>query len=172
MVSISDEVNINNKMYLPKRIAIGSDHVGYELKNVIKAYLAELGIECLDLGAFSGDRTDYPLYAGQVTRSVVSREADRGILICGTGVGMAIAANKVAGIRAVVCSEPYTAALSRQHNNTNVLALGARVVGTDLACLIVKSWLEAEYEGGRHASRLEMIARLESEGQDEKGQLT
>jgi ribose 5-phosphate isomerase B len=85
---------------------------------------------------------------------------------------MAIAANKVAGIRAVVCSEPYTATLSRQHNNTNVLALGARVVGTDLACLIVKSWLEAEYEGGRHASRLEMIARLESEGQDEKGQLT
>jgi len=132
------------------------------LKEEIKTYLSELGYACQDFGAHSSERTDYPLFAQEVTSAVCSNQADLGILICGTGVGMSITANKVRGIRAVVCSEPYSAMLSRQHNNTNVLALGARVVGSELARMIVKAWLEAEFEGGRHASRLDIISRIES----------
>lgn len=154
---------MNNHGYSPKQIAIGSDHVGYPLKEEIKRYLEELGYSVQDFGAHSGERTDYPRFAKEVTTAISSQEADAGILICGTGVGMAITANKVKGIRAVVCSEPYSAMLSRQHNNTNVLALGSRVVGPELARMIVKDWLEAEYEGGRHASRLELISRIETE---------
>lgn len=150
---------MNNQL---KRIAIGSDHVGLPLKEEIKTYLSELGYACQDFGAHSSERTDYPLFAQEVTSAVCSNQADLGILICGTGVGMSITANKVRGIRAVVCSEPYSAMLSRQHNNTNVLALGARVVGSELARMIVKAWLEAEFEGGRHASRLDIISRIES----------
>jgi ribose 5-phosphate isomerase B len=151
----------------PKKIAIGSDHVGYDLKEDVRAYLAELGIECQDFGAFSRDRTDYPLFARQVARQVASGNADLGILICGTGVGMAIAANKIRGIRAVSCSEPYSAALSRQHNDTNILAFGARVVGTGLARMIVEAWLNASFEGGRHASRVELIREIESQRLEE-----
>jgi ribose 5-phosphate isomerase B len=147
----------------PKRIAIGSDHIGYPLKEEIKTYLAELGYTSEDFGTNSTTRTDYPLFAKEVTAAVTSDRADLGILICGTGVGMSIAANKVKGIRAVVCSEPYSAMLSRQHNNTNVLAMGARVVGAELARMIVKAWLEAEYEGGRHGKRLEIISQIEAE---------
>ena len=146
-----------------KRIAIGSDHVGYPLKEEIKRYLEELGYAYQDFGTNSAERTDYPLFARQVTAAVTSQQADAGILICGTGVGMSITANKVKGIRSVVCSEPYSALLSRQHNNTNVLALGSRVVGPEVAKMIVKAWVEAEFEGGRHANRLEMIAQLEEE---------
>jgi ribose 5-phosphate isomerase B len=151
---------VNNRR---KHIAIGSDHVGYPLKEEIKTYLAELGYTCQDFGTSTTQRTDYPLFAREVTSAVTSNQADLGILICGTGVGMAITANKVKGIRAVVCSEPYSAMLSRQHNNTNVLALGGRVVGIELARMIVKAWLEAEFEGGRHANRLDMIAQIEAE---------
>jgi ribose 5-phosphate isomerase B len=147
----------------PKKIAIGSDHVGYDLKEDVRAYLSELGVECEDFGAYSRERTDYPLFARQVARYVASGKADLGILICGTGVGMAIAANKIRGIRAVSCSEPYSAALSRQHNDTNVLAFGARVVGTGLARMIVEAWLKASFEGGRHARRVELIKQIESE---------
>ena len=146
-----------------KRIAIGSDHIGYPLKEDIKKYLVELGYSYEDFGTNSSERTDYPLFAKQVTSAVTSQQADLGILICGTGVGMSITANKVKGIRAVVCSEPYSALLSRQHNNTNVLTLGARVVGLEVAKMIVKAWLEAEFEGGRHAARLEIISQIESE---------
>ncbi len=149
-----------------KRIAIGSDHIGYPLKEEIKTYLAEWGYAYQDFGAHSAERTDYPLFAREVTSAICSRQADAGILICGTGVGMAITANKVRGIRAVVCSEPYSAMLSRQHNDTNVLALGSRVVGPELARMIVKGWLEAEFEGGRHASRLEIISQIEAGLQD------
>jgi ribose 5-phosphate isomerase B len=145
------------------RIAIGSDHIGYPLKEEIKKYLEELGYTHQDFGTHSSDRTDYPLFAKQVTSAVASQQADLGILICGTGVGMSITANKVKGIRAVVCSEPYSAMLSRQHNNTNILALGSRVVGAELARMIVRSWLDAEFEGGRHASRLELISQIEAE---------
>jgi ribose 5-phosphate isomerase B len=151
-----------------KHVAIGSDHVGLPLKEEIKKYVNELGYEVQDFGTNSEERTDYPLFAKEVTSAVVSNQADLGILICGTGVGMAITANKVRGIRAVVCSEPYSAMLSRQHNNTNVLTFGARVVGLELARMIVKSWLEAEYEGGRHAKRLEIISQIEAERPDQK----
>jgi ribose 5-phosphate isomerase B len=152
---------MNNHLNSSKRIAIGSDHVGYPLKEEIKQYLDELGYTHQDFGAHSTERTDYPLFAKDVTSAVTSHQADLGILICGTGVGMSITANKVKGIRAVVCSEPYSAMLSRQHNDTNILALGSRVIGPELARMIVKAWLEAEYEGGRHAARVEMIAQLE-----------
>ncbi len=145
-----------------KRIAIASDHVGYPLKEEIKTYLGDLGYAYQDFGTHSVERTDYPLFAERVTDAICSNQADVGILICGTGVGMSIAANKVKGIRAVVCSEPYSAMLSRQHNDTNVLALGARVIGSELARMIVKAWLDAEFEGGRHASRLEIISRIEA----------
>jgi ribose 5-phosphate isomerase B len=153
---------MNHHVNSRKRVAIGSDHVGYPLKEEIKRYLDELGYSYQDFGAQSVERTDYPLFAKDVTASVTSNQADLGILICGTGVGMSIAANKVKGIRAVVCSEPYSAMLSRQHNNTNVLALGARVIGLELARMIVKAWLEAEFEGGRHAARVEMISQIEA----------
>jgi ribose 5-phosphate isomerase B len=156
---------VNN---LINRIAIGSDHIGYPLKEEIKAYLAEAGYTCQDFGAHSRERTDYPLFAREVTSAVSLQQADLGILICGTGVGMAITANKVRGIRAVVCSEPYSAVLSRQHNNTNILALGSRVVGSELARMIVKGWLEAEFEGGRHAARLDLISQIESERYGQK----
>ncbi|HET6823760.1 MAG TPA: ribose 5-phosphate isomerase B [Anaerolineales bacterium] len=159
---------MSNHVNSQTRIAIGSDHVGLPLKAEIKKYLDEMGYAYQDFGAQSAERTDYPLFAKDVTSAISSGAADLGILICGTGVGMSITANKVNGIRAVVCSEPYSAMLSRQHNNTNVLALGARVIGPELARMIVKSWLEAEFEGGRHASRLEIISQIE--GERETGQ--
>ncbi|EOA0756311.1 ribose 5-phosphate isomerase B [Listeria monocytogenes] len=145
------------------KIAIGNDHVGIELKPVIVAYLQDLGHEVDDFGAFSNERTDYPEYGKKVAESVAGGKSDLGILICGSGVGISIAANKVNGIRAVVCSEPYSAKLSREHNNTNILAFGSRVVGAELAKMIVQNWLDAEFEGGRHAKRVEMIARIEDE---------
>ena len=154
---------MDNAVNVKKHIAIGSDHVGYPLKEEIKKYLDELGYTYQDFGAHSTERTDYPLFAKDVTSAVSLNQAALGILICGTGVGMSIAANKVKGIRAVVCSEPYSAMLSRQHNNTNILALGSRVIGPELARMIVKAWLEAEYEGGRHAARVEMISQIEAE---------
>src|SRR5512139_53309 len=154
---------VSNSKKTIKRIAIGSDHIGYPLKLEIKKYLNELGCEVQDFGTNTEERTDYPLFAKDVTSAIVSDQADAGILICGSGVGMAITANKVKGIRAVVCSEPYSAMLSKQHNNTNVLTFGSRVVGLELAKMIVKGWLEAEYEGGRHAARLEIISQIEAE---------
>lgn len=142
-------------------IAIGSDHAGYALKMKIIQALEEWKIPYRDFGTDSEERTDYPIYAEKVARAVSSDECQKGILICGTGVGISIAANKVAGIRAVVCSEPYSAKLSREHNDTNVLALGSRVVGEELAKMIVRIWLETEFEGGRHRQRIEQIAHLE-----------
>ena len=162
-MKLGDQVFMNNHVNSSKRIAIGSDHIGYPLKEEIKKYLEELGYTYQDLGTNSAERTDYPRFARPVTSAISAGNADLGILICGTGVGMSITANKVKGIRAVVCSEPYSAMLSRQHNNTNVLALGARVVGSELARMIVKAWLEAEFEGGRHAARLELISQIEAE---------
>jgi len=144
------------------KIGVGSDHVGYALKLEIIEHLKELGHEVVDFGHYNNQRTDYPIYGEKVANAVVNKEVDCGILICGTGVGMSIAANKVNGIRAVVCSEPYSAMLSKQHNNTNILALGARVVGTELAKMIVDSWLGVEYEAGRHDKRLEMIREIET----------
>ncbi|MEX2785557.1 ribose 5-phosphate isomerase B [Streptococcus sp. H49] len=149
------------------KLVIGSDHVGFELKKVIIEYLAELGYDVADFGPDSAERTDYPLYGQKVAQAVAAGDFDLGILICGTGVGISISANKVKGIRAVVCSEPYSAKLSREHNNTNILAFGSRVVGPELAKMIVKEWLAAEFEGGRHAKRVEMIKTIEEKTNEE-----
>lgn len=139
------------------KIAIGSDHVGYAMKNELKAYLEGKGHTVTDLGTHSEERTDYPVYGKAVAKAVTGNDAQLGIVVCGTGVGISIAANKTWGVRAVVCSEPYSAMLSRQHNNTNVLAIGARVVGVELAKMIVDAWLNAEFEGGRHLDRVNML---------------
>ena len=143
------------------KIGIGNDHVGYEMKLEIKEYLEAQGHEVVDFGADSAERSDYPIYGEKVARAVVSGEVDRGVLICGTGVGISLAANKLNGIRCCVCSEPYTAKLSKQHNNTNMIAFGARVVGPDLAKMIVKEWLDAEFLGGRHQTRVDMIMEVQ-----------
>ncbi|WP_059104374.1 ribose 5-phosphate isomerase B [Shouchella shacheensis] len=145
------------------KLAIGGDHVGLELKPAIIDYLKELGHEVEDFGAYSTDRTNYPKYGRIVAEEVATNNFDGGILICGTGVGISISANKVKGIRAVVCSEPYSAKLSKEHNNTNILAFGSRVVGLELAKMIVKEWLDAEFEGGRHARRVGMIGDMEND---------
>lgn len=143
------------------KIAIGNDHAAVEMKNVIKAYLEEKGIEVINLGTDTNESVDYPLYGEKVGNAVMSGEAELGIAICGTGVGISIACNKIKGIRAVCCSEPYSAKLSRIHNNSNVLCFGARVIGTELAKMIVDEWLEAEFIGGRHQKRVDIISEIE-----------
>ena len=144
------------------RIAIGNDHTAVDLKNTIVDYLTELGYDVINLGTDSRESCDYPVYGEKVGRAVADGQADLGIAICGTGVGISQAANKVKGVRACVCSEPYTAKLSRMHNNSNVLAFGARVVGDELAKMIVKEWLDAEFEGGRHQRRVDMLMEIEN----------
>lgn len=139
------------------RIAVGNDHVAYSMKVEIAEYLRALGHEVVDLGHHDDARTDYPVYGRLVGEAVVAGKVDRGIAICGTGVGISIAANKVVGVRAVCCSEPYSAQLSREHNDTNVLCFGARVVGIELAKMIVRCWLDGAFEGGRHADRVAML---------------
>lgn len=142
-------------------IALGSDHAAYDFKQEIMRFLDEKGIQYKDFGCFDRERTDYPKYALAVSEAVARGEYEKGMLFCGTGVGMAITANKVKGIRAVVCSDCYSARMSRQHNNANILALGARVVGIELAKLIISEWLNAEYEADRHEKRLDMIRKIE-----------
>ena len=143
------------------KIAIGNDHAAYDVKVEIKQHLQKKGFKVLDFGTNEKERTDYPIYAKRACYAVIDGQCDRGILICGTGIGMSLTANKIPGVRAVVCSEPYSAVLSRQHNNTNVLCFGARVIGIELAKMIVDLWLEAEFEGGRHQRRVDMIMELE-----------
>ena len=143
------------------KIAIANDHAAPDMKKEITAYLEEKGFEVKNFGTDTPERCDYPDYAEPAALAVASGDCDLGILICGTGMGMSLAANKVNGIRCCVCSEPYTAKLSRQHNNANMLAFGARVVGLDLAKMIIDEWLGAEFLGGRHAERVEMIMDIE-----------
>lgn len=143
------------------KIAIGNDHIAFQMKLEIVAYLRELGHHTDDLGHHDEQRTDYPMYGKAVGKAVVSGATDRGIAICGTGVGISIAANKVPGVRAVCCSEPYSAQLSRKHNDTNVLCFGARVIGVELAKMIVGCWLDTSFEGGRHARRVAMLSELD-----------
>ena len=145
-----------------KVIGIGNDHAAVDLKNEIKAYLEEKGYKVVNYGTDSSESCDYPVYGAKVGHAVASGEVDAGVLICGTGIGISIAANKVKGVRAVVCSEPYSAKLSRQHNNTNILAFGARVIGIELAKMIIDEWLSAEFEGGRHQTRVDMITAIEN----------
>lgn len=143
------------------KIAVGNDHTAIEMKNEIKKFLEEKGYEVINLGTDSTESCDYPVYGEKVAMAVTSGKADLGIAICGTGVGISLACNKVNGIRCCVCSEPYTARLSRTHNDSNVLAFGARVVGTEMAKMITEEWLNASYEGGRHQRRVDQVMDIE-----------
>ena len=142
-------------------IAIASDHAALEMKEAIKQYLNERGHAVEDFGTSTKERVDYCDYGFRVGEAVAAGRCEKGILFCGTGVGISISANKVQGIRAVVCSEPYSAKLSREHNDTNILALGARVVGIEVAKMIVDTWLNTPFEGGRHADRIRKIVDYE-----------
>ena len=143
------------------KLVIGNDHVAVDMKNEIKQYLESRGIEVTDIGTNPTERFNYPVSGYRAARMVADGKADGGVLICGTGVGISLAANKVHGIRACVCSDPYTARLSKQHNNTNIIAFGTRVIGPETAKMIVDEWLNAEYEGGRHQIRVDMIHEIE-----------
>ena len=139
-------------------IAIGCDHGGVELKDEIVKHLEKKGIECKDVGCYTSESCDYPVYAKKVTDLITSKECKEGILVCGTGIGMSIAANKVKGIRAAVCGDCFSAQATKEHNNANVLCLGARVVGTGLALKIVDTFLETEFSSGeRHVRRIDML---------------
>lgn len=147
------------------KVAFGSDHAGIELKLYLMEHLKEKGYECTDYGNYDpNDRgDDYPLPGRLVAEAIAEGKEDRGVLICGTGLGISLAANKVPGIRAAVCSEPFTAKMSRCHNNCQIIAMGARVVGRELAVMIVDTFFENEFEGGRHAVRVDMISQIEKE---------
>ncbi len=144
------------------RIVLGADHGGYLLKEEVRRLLEEMGVPYEDLGTHSAESVDYPDYARAVAERILAGEAELGILVCGTGIGMSIAANKVPGIRAALCGDVYSARMSRQHNDANVLCLGGRVLGPELAREIVRAWLGASFEGGRHARRLAKIQALEA----------
>ena len=156
------------------KLVIGNDHAAVELKNEIKAYLEEKGHEVINIGTDTHDSCNYPEYGEKAGRMVAAGEVDGGVLICGTGVGISLAANKVKGVRACVCSEPYSARLSKQHNNSNIIAFGARVIGVEMAKMIVDEWVNAKYEGGRHQVRVDMLAEIEQtqglKAVDEQGQ--
>ena len=146
------------------KVAIGSDHAGFTLKQHLIKVLADLGHEVLDFGTDSEELVDYPYYCAAVARAVVKGEAERGIVLGGSGQGEQLAANKVRGARAALCNDLFTARLSRQHNDANVLSMGGRVVAAPgIADEIVKLWLETEFEGGRHANRLAQLAQIEEE---------
>lgn len=143
------------------KLAIGNDHAAVDMKNEIMAYLKDKGIEVVNVGTDTNERFDYPVAAYRAAKLVASGEVDGGVLICGTGVGIGLAANKVKGIRCCICSDPYTAKLSKQHNNANMIAFGARVIGPETAKMIVDEWLGAGFEGGRHADRIALITEIE-----------
>ncbi len=146
------------------KIVIANDHAAGDLKKEVKEYIESLGHEVINIGTDSNESCHYPEYGAKAARMVASGEVDLGVLICGTGVGISLAANKIKGIRCGVCSETTTARLIRQHNNANMIAFGARIVGSELAKDIVKSFLEAEFEGGgRHQTRIDMITAIENE---------
>ena len=142
-------------------IAIASDHGGYHLKEHIKAYLAARGIQCQDCGTASTESCDYPIFGKAAADAVASGQCEKGIVICTTGIGISITANKVKGIRCALCSDPLSAELTRRHNNANMLAMGAGIVGTNLAERIVDTFLSAQFEGGRHERRVNLISAME-----------
>ncbi len=143
------------------KIGFGCDHAAVELKTILMDHLKERGFECVDYGAGPGEKVDYPVKGLAVAEAIARGEVDKGVLLCGTGVGISLSANKVPGIRAAVCSEPYTAKLTVEHNNANIIAMGARVVGSELAIMIVDAFFDAEFQGGRHANRIAMISDIE-----------
>ncbi len=144
------------------KIALGSDHGGYELKNIILDHLKSRGHECVDYGSFTPERAEYPVYGEKAARAVAAGECARGVLVCGTGCGISLAANRVRGIRCCNCSESVTARLSRQHNNCNMVAIGGRIVGAETALAIVDAFIESEFEtGGRHEQRVAMLEAID-----------
>ena len=144
------------------KIGLGCDHGGYNLKLEIKQYLESKGVECVDYGTNNAEESvDYPIYGQKVAEAVVAKDVDYGILCCGTGIGISLAANKVPGIRAALCSDTFSAHATRQHNNANILAMGERVVGPGLALDIVDTFLNSEFEGGRHQNRIDKITAIE-----------
>ena len=142
-------------------LALGSDHGGFELKEHIKKYLDEKGVEYKDFGCYDESSVDYPDIAKAVCKSINDGESENGILVCGTGIGISIAANKIDGIRAAHCHDVYSAEMTRRHNNSNVICMGGRVIGRELAFKIIDAWLGAEFEGGRHQTRIDKIHELE-----------
>ena len=144
------------------KVVIGSDHAGYSLKEAIKKHLEEAGHEVLDKGTNDTSSCHYPIFAEAVANAVVGGEAERGILVCGTGIGMSMAANKVKGIRAAACSEQFSAKYTRLHNDANVLCLGGRVIGPGTACEMVDLFIDTSFEGGRHQRRVDMITAIEN----------
>lgn len=143
------------------KIGIGNDHSALGLKAEIIEFVENMGHEVADFGTNSAESCDYPVYGEKVARAVADKEVDCGILICGTGLGISLAANKVKGIRAAVCSEPFTAKMAKEHNNCNIIAFGARVVGAEVAKMIVDAWLNSEFQGGRHQHRVDLIMDIE-----------
>ena len=144
------------------RIAIGNDHGAVDMKNHVMGWLKDNGYEVVNFGTDSTESTDYPIYAEKVAKAVVSGECDKGVLICGTGIGISISANKIHGVRAALCGDCFSAEMTRRHNDANIVALGARVVGPGLALKIVDTFLDTPFEGGRHARRVEQMMALES----------
>ncbi len=145
------------------KIAIGNDHAGYALKQELKRTLQEQGYDVVDYGCYSDTPVDYPIYGKKVGEAIASGECERGILICGTGIGISLAANKIKGIRCAACSEPLSAELSRRHNNANIVAIGARIIGPAVAEAIVEVFLKTEFEGGRHERRVNLISDIEND---------
>ena len=144
------------------KIGFGCDHAGVELKKILMEHLGSKGHECIDYGTPEASiKVDYPIPGRKVAEAIVAGEVDKGVLICGTGIGISLAANKVPGIRAAVCSEPYSARLTVQHNDANIIAMGARVVGSELAKMIVDEFFGAEFEGGRHSQRVALLTEIE-----------
>lgn len=144
------------------KIGIANDHAAVDMKNEIVAYLEEKGHEVVNYGTNTYDSCNYPEFGEKIGRAVASGEVEKGIAICGSGLGISLAANKVKGVRACLCSEPYTAKMSREHNDANVLAFGARVIGIEMAKMIIDTWLETEFLGGRHQTRVDMIMDIEN----------
>lgn len=144
------------------KIGIANDHTGVELKKILIEHLNKQGYEIINYGTDETASFDYPLAGETLAKAVKNKEVDLGIAICGTGVGISLACNKVKGIRCCVCSEPYSAIMSRRHNNSNIIAFGARVIGSEMAKMIVDGWLNAEFEGGRHERRVKMISDIEN----------
>ncbi len=144
-------------------IILASDHGGLELKDAIKEYLTAHGIAVRDLGTMNGESVDYPDYAEKAARAIARGEVDRGVLICGTGIGMSIVANKFPGVRAALISDEFTARMSKEHNNANIIVMGGRVLDRDRALAMLRIWLETPFEGGRHQRRLDKIAQIEEE---------
>ena len=143
------------------KLAIGSDHGGIHLKEVLKKHLEERKIECVDVGTYTEESCDYPDFALKVCREITEGNVDRGILVCGTGIGMSLAANKVKGIRTALCGDVFSATMSREHNNANVICLGERVLGPGLAVCVLDAWLDTEFAGGRHQRRVDKIMAIE-----------